>query len=633
MAMVSSLFTAISGMRSHQTLLDVIANNVANVNTIGYKSGRVQFRDLLSQTVTSAIGSNPLTNRGGINPVQLGLGSGVASIDTIHTQGTLQLTGNATDMAITGDGYFMLKNGSQTLYTRAGGFSFDSTGRLVDSSGALVQGWMAQTPTNDPLARAMVDSTNSTSIGNIEINSGMTMQAQETRNIELKGNLDAGSYHQNLVNSAGLPGTTQYSVTDGLGTVYDYTIGQHIIKFEVFDSLGNAHKLNITFSNISGTQQFGQPPGTVGGDNEWAYTVSVDPSDTSVIMALDNMTYTDPVTGELVRSSRNGGIHFEKSSGVDGTPDHGGQDDANTPAELAFFGITADPHVGQHLSWENLVVPPGDFVGDTTLTPGTAPFFDNPGLAGFAPFELKKLPVVLLYQSVPDTTPIGPAGVSAGTLVNVNYTDMTTTAATPTTWYAQKFFIDLGTMTEWTDFDIDKDEDGIWDADNAPMIVEGPNKSLADGLTQYTTGEFQLINGVQTYIPKHEAVMTTQDGYASGVLQAVQVDATGTIVGKFSNNQVQELAQVALATFENPNGLSKVGGVHFSSTANSGLANIGTALTGARGQVVGGALEQSNVDLAKELTDMIVAQRGFEVNARLVSTADRILDTLVNLGR
>ena len=160
MAMVSSLFTAISGMRNHQTLLDVISNNVANVNTVGFKSGRVTFSDMLSQTVSSAVGSDPMRNIGGINPVQMGTGVSVASIDTVQTQGTLQATGIATDMAITGDGYFVVKSGSETVYTRAGSFDFDSSGRLVTSGGELVQGWSASTPENDILGIPYVDSTN-----------------------------------------------------------------------------------------------------------------------------------------------------------------------------------------------------------------------------------------------------------------------------------------------------------------------------------------------------------------------------------------------------------------------------------------------------------------------------------------
>ena len=141
MALVSSLFTAISGMRNHQTMLDVISNNVANVNTVGYKAGRVVFRDLLSQTIMGASSANPLSNTGGVNAIQMGMGASVASIDTIQTQGSMQATGIVTDLALNGDGYFITQAGGQTLYTRAGNFNFDSAGQMVDASGGVVQGW------------------------------------------------------------------------------------------------------------------------------------------------------------------------------------------------------------------------------------------------------------------------------------------------------------------------------------------------------------------------------------------------------------------------------------------------------------------------------------------------------------
>ena len=203
MALVSSLFTAISGLRNHQTMLDVISNNVSNVNTIGFKAGRVQFRDLLSQTVSSAFGSDAASGRGGVNGVQIGSGVSVAAIDTLHTQGTLQATGVATDMAINGDGFFVVKDGAQTLYTRAGSFRFDTAGNLVDSSGALVQGWSASSPSvlnastgvsvTDPFSKLRVDASNPQAINSIQIANTTTMKAQETTSVEMAGSLDAGA--------------------------------------------------------------------------------------------------------------------------------------------------------------------------------------------------------------------------------------------------------------------------------------------------------------------------------------------------------------------------------------------------------------------------------------------------------
>jgi flagellar hook protein FlgE len=183
-------------------------------------------------------------------------------------------------------------------------------------------------------------------------------------------------------------------------------------------------------------------------------------------------------------------------------------------------------------------------------------------------------------------------------------------------------------------------QDGVYagDRDDAlampwdPYVVSD-NSGARDGLTQDATGEWRLINGVNTYVPNFTAYLKSQDGYAEGTLQSVSVDTTGMIVGGFSNGIQQDLAKLALASFENAGGLAKVGETHFTPTANSGNAVIGTALAGGRGSVVGGVLEQSNVDLTVELTNMIVAQRGFEVNARVITTSNNILDTLVNLGR
>ena len=140
--MMSSLFSAVSGMKNHQTRMDVIGNNIANVNTYGFKAGRVTFQDQLSQTLQGA--SMPQNNRGGTNPMQKGLGVGIASIDTLFTDGSYQSTGKATDLSIQGDGFFILSDGANQYYTRAGNFDFDTDGNyVVPGTGLKVMGWMA----------------------------------------------------------------------------------------------------------------------------------------------------------------------------------------------------------------------------------------------------------------------------------------------------------------------------------------------------------------------------------------------------------------------------------------------------------------------------------------------------------
>ena len=139
--MLRSLYSGISGLRSHQTMLDVTGNNIANVNTTGFKSSAVQFQDTLSQLVKGAGG--PQAETGGTNPAQIGLGVLVAGISTNFTQGAAQATGRATDMMINGDGFFVMNAGGQTVYSRAGSFDPDPLGRLVGPGGAILQGWNA----------------------------------------------------------------------------------------------------------------------------------------------------------------------------------------------------------------------------------------------------------------------------------------------------------------------------------------------------------------------------------------------------------------------------------------------------------------------------------------------------------
>ncbi|WP_403021930.1 flagellar hook protein FlgE [Salinibacterium sp. GXW1014] len=140
--MLRSLYSGISGLRSHQTMLDVTGNNIANVNTTAFKSSATQFQDTLSQLTQGAAG--PQAEQGGTNPAQIGLGVRVAGISTNFAQGSAQATGRSTDMMISGDGFFVTRSGGDTLYTRAGNFDIDPQGRLVTPDGSIVQGWTAQ---------------------------------------------------------------------------------------------------------------------------------------------------------------------------------------------------------------------------------------------------------------------------------------------------------------------------------------------------------------------------------------------------------------------------------------------------------------------------------------------------------
>src|SRR5438270_573990 len=182
--MMRSMFSAISGLKNHQTFMDVVGNNIANVNTTGFKQSRVTFQDILSQTVRGA--SGPQGGRGGVNPEQVGLGVLISGIDTIQTQGTLQSTGKQTDMAIQGDGYFVMSDSKQNFFSRDGAFDLGTDGTLVNpSSGLHVMGWQA-----NPLTGVIDTSVPPTNVS-VPIGAGMTGKASTS--LTVTGNLDSNN--------------------------------------------------------------------------------------------------------------------------------------------------------------------------------------------------------------------------------------------------------------------------------------------------------------------------------------------------------------------------------------------------------------------------------------------------------
>jgi flagellar hook protein FlgE len=180
--MLRSMFSAISGLRAHQTKMDVTGNNIANVNTVGFKGSQTVFQDTLSQVIRA--GGAPAADRGGTNPAQVGLGVKVAATTTNWTQGATQSTGRSTDFMIEGDGFFVTRAGTEQLYTRAGSFDFDGGGKLVGPNGAILQGWMAD-------ANGVVNSNGP--VGDLSVPYGQSVAPQQTTTGSVKGNLPAGA--------------------------------------------------------------------------------------------------------------------------------------------------------------------------------------------------------------------------------------------------------------------------------------------------------------------------------------------------------------------------------------------------------------------------------------------------------
>jgi flagellar hook protein FlgE len=239
--MMRSLYAGVAGLQNHQVRMDVLGNNIANINTTGFKKGRVNFQDMLSQTLSGA--ARPTDEVGGVNPKQVGLGMTIATIDTIHTQGSLQTTGVMTDLALQGEGFYILQDGEQRFYTRNGAFALDENGTLVNpANGMRVQGWQAQTVGGVTRINTAADLTD------LVIPVGGKDPARATTLVELACNLDKRTPE--------IPaGASPQAILDGTWST----------SFDIFDSFGNVHKLQVNFQKVTGIA------------NRWQGQVVVDP--------------------------------------------------------------------------------------------------------------------------------------------------------------------------------------------------------------------------------------------------------------------------------------------------------------------------------------------------------------------
>ncbi|MFP4497895.1 MAG: flagellar hook protein FlgE [Vulcanimicrobiota bacterium] len=409
---------AITGVLNFQKALDVVGNNLSNMQTPGYKKSSMAFKELMYMQLKGS--SGPVSGGGGTNAIQVGLGAQMGGTTMNHTQGLLETTGRPTDMAITGAGFFAVKNNDGIGYTRNGTFNIDVAGNLVDSNGSYVQGWMADDVGNINTAGALES---------MVIPIGESAIVNATSEVEYQGNLDATAANDD-----------------------SYTTEKVI-----FDSLGNEHTLAVTLTKVD-------PPTVAGADNQWNW-----------------------------------------SGTIDGVA-------AGGPFEACY---NAD----------------GSF---------------NAALSSDTP-----------------TLNYAPGGGADAMSVE----------------------LDLSATTQFA-----------------------------------TPGQYSFI------AHRH-------DGFEVGVLDSFSVDKSGFIIGSFSNGRHQTIGQLATASFTNPEGLIMNEGGIMRETANSGAPQIGTPLSGSRGAVTGGALEMSNVDISTEFTKMIISQRAFQSNSRLVKVMDEVMEEMANLKR
>lgn len=807
-----SLWAGVSGLQAHQYAMDVEGNNIANVNTFGFKYSRADFSTLMSQT--SKIATAPDGNLGGKNPMQVGLGAGVNSTTRIHSQGNIQTTDKNTDMAINGDGFFIVSNdgGTTQYYTRAGDFKTDAVGNFVDNNGYTVQGWNYNQETGQ------IDS--SKSVEDIVIPPGMSMPAKPSTIVSLTANLDSG-------NSLGANASAKRPIyaldsthgrRDDTGTVIDENDTGHTEFYTtsktgaqvtekgvdmgvVFNAQGeglnlrdgqgmwvsfadakwtSGRQLNTDvpanqadiqantdytfwgYTNADGTQVPATLDITINGTRIQATgvgketflnAINAKTAETGVVASIVDGRFTltnDNSTGTTAKSKN---INFTVNAATNTV----GQNVRFTTADLQNNALQKVPRAGATLTGgagingpvsvitaheyiyssnnvdiganpnpnaaaigqANMPQPTGQRTFHTTedlreLLQRDARFavdYDGNGtIENFNPngqpaAQDANLGVEVVVESDGRFKITNPAGQNAKdmTFKVTGYSNEANKIATNDKFtamfsaldgnfnagnnekYSQDMYLSahtasieifdsLGTRheltvqftkqtktadggAEWSIIiSVPEPAEINFSGDGAPgnivvgnlrfgndgslqsytpnvLNFTGNNGSKPDQVIKLDFGTTGAFDGLTSYDKDSATTKQETDGYTGGNLKpdALRTDENGYIYGEFTNGKTLALAKVALATFPNNMGLEEMGNNLYKATANSGTATIGHAGEGGRGGLKGSAIEMSNVDLSRALTELIVIQRGYQANSKTITTSDQLLNTLLQL--
>ncbi len=578
--MLRSLYSGVSGLRTHQTKMDVIGNNIANVNTVAFKSSSVTFSDVLYQTTSGA--SAPTEKLGGKDPNQVGLGvmSGSTKV-SIENGGSEQSTGDATDIKLT-DGnatnFFIVNNGSENVFTRAGSFYFDVNGNLaMTSTGYLVQGWGADQKTQT-IKRDTVSPLRIMQAANL------TSSPEATTNAIATGIIDKN--------------TPAVSSNDG-----------YIMNLSFYDQKGYAYTAKFAVHSVD--------------PEEGKYNVEL-----KDILDSNSKSILDQYLAQTTDTNGNAVTHSVADIWGRAT---------TTPKNYTLTESSA-----YNISGSTITITSGAFegytasLGTTDLTgSGTdaALTFHKPaGSTGTGADE-----TTVSLQSMFGVSNNIAAGITTGADGNTSITlgsdgQLQATVQTPSIANDLKFSSSDGTFTY------------IGETGNktAKLNLDALNSLFDNGAGPFVdidydfTGTKNLDNGKTSTLASTngDTTGTIGKGKKIGKMTGVSIDQSGKIFGSYDNGNTSLLGQIAVAQFSNASGLQALGNNCYGQTLNSGeFDGIGTEVTSDGGSMTTGVLEMSNVDLSKEFTEMITTQRGFQANSRIITVSDSMLEELVNLKR
>lgn len=552
--MMRSMYSAVSGLKTHQTKMDVIGNNIANVNTVAFKSSSVVFQDVLYQMTSNASGANAATGTGGVNAKQIGLGvtTGATNL-SITTSGAAETTGRAFDIRLSDQSttnFFVVNNGSENLFTRAGSFYVDGAGNLcMTSTGYTVMGWQV-----DPTT------------GNIKKDTVSALRVMQT------SNLTSAPEATTQANVSGIIDKNDKDVLSDNGLVKTLTF---------FDNLGYSYTARFAMKST----------GTDG-----KYTVELEK-----ILNSDGTTFYDPATSQVKLEDVFGSKTADATLGTYNQVQSGYYYDATQKK----FYVGSDKN-GTELEWD-----------DTTFT-----FKEQNNQT--TTHSLKQ--VYGISNGMVEK-------IKNGAKATVDTTTGKLTITGDVTDYAIDFSTKDGTFTGVGARTSNNKTNSV----TLNMSKLGNNPTQFDDITIDFSGLKDADNG-----GKSTAVMSTgsiDDGVTGkgkklGAMIGISIDNNGLITGTYDNGNTETLGQIAVAQFANASGLEKVGENCYRTTLNSGeFDGIGVEISADGSSMTSGELEMSNVDLSTEFTQMIITQRGFQANSRIITTSDTLLEELVNLKR
>lgn len=568
--MMRSLYSGVAGLKTHQTRMDVIGNNIANVNTTAYKSSSMTFSELMSQTTQKASGANATTGVGGTNAKQIGLGVKAGAINTaITTQGSAQSTGNPFDIMITGDNFFVVSNGSENFFTRDGSFYVDGAGNLaMTSTGYNVMGWGVDETTGN-IKQDTVTALRIMSAAN------MTYPPEATTKANISGILDENdkdvtsangkTVNLNFFDARGYSYTAKFTFKQSGG---DKTNEYSMELNKILDSTGAEIDISkLKFGNRS--QQKMETKVTLNTDAyKWDGKVLKTKDGTTEVANLADIFKADgslitPADDAAAQKQQKALDAIAKAYGYEGSTD-----------EFLNLYITSTANKDNQLTIQDLL---GNMMAGKTTdvlpADGSAITMEGRYFEG----------TTVVFNK--DTGKLESVGGSTTNLnVNAafsalggNFSDVT---------------IDLSKCTNY---------------DNKGTSTIGATSGDLDGLGT---------------------------GRRLGDMIGVSIQKDGMIYARYDNGMTKLLGQIATAAFANASGLEKEGDNLYSATLNSGeFDGIGVDITAGGGYMSTGQLEMSNVDLSSEFTEMITTQRGFQANSRIITVSDTLLEELTNLKR